>query len=115
MNGDEGEGNARTCRLAERVSDLQDLSEMAANIRIRAVQLEVRLLGHSGPHGDKTQVKDTSELSFVAELRNYTRLTRESLQTISDSVHRIENDLGDIGMGKPGGEPDSSAPIFEKR
>lgn len=99
-----GEQGARVAVFSEQVSELLDLSEMAANIKTLAVEVEVRLLGHSGPHGDgnKKPVCDTtSPLSLIAAMRNYTRITRESLQTISDSLNKINNELGGVGLSEP--------------
>lgn len=123
MNGDDhappagagAQGNTRVALFSEQVSELLDLSEMADNIKTLAVQVEVRMLGHSGPHGEtpKEQVYDeSSPLSLIASMRNYTRMTRESLQTISDSLNRIDNELGGVGLSEPMKDERSGVPAM---
>ena len=119
MNGDEEHSGAtRVAAFSEQVSEILDLSEMAATIKNLAVQVEVQLLGHSGPHGknEKEQVFDTSsQLSLVSSMRNYTRLTRESLQTISGSLRRISDELGGVGLNEPQQNESFDAPTLDRR
>ena len=112
-----GAANVRVAAFSEQISELQDLTEVADRIKILAQDVEVRMLGHSGPHGEKKeQVYDTeSPLSLIAGMRNYTRLTRESLQGISDSLHRITEELGGVGLNEPITDTDSNAPELSRR
>ena len=118
MSDDEGNTVARQPGFSQRVSELQDLAEIAAKIKVLAQDVEVRMLGHSGPHGDnkKEQVYDTSgPLSLISGMRNYTRHTQESLQGISNSLQRITEELGGVGLNEPNKDENAGNPEFLRR
>ncbi len=116
MNGDDGT-KARVAAFSEQISELQDLNEMAGKIKVLAQEVEIRMLGMSGPHGEKKeQVYDTSSpLSLIAGMRNYTRLTKESLQAVSDSLHKITEELGGVGLSEPDKDENTRDPEFSRR
>ena len=118
MNGDENAGT-KVADFSERVSDLETLAEMAYTIRILACNVEVRLLGHSGPHGESREKDDTeSPVSLVHQLRTQSNRLRASLQTISSSLQRIQNELGGVGLddNKPEESPgERLAPVLVRR
>lgn len=98
MNNTGEVSGARACEFSGRVSDMHDLSEMAANLQSLASEVEIRLLGHK-PEAEREglNVDRKSDMNFVAELRYYTNETRRSLHELSDSLNRLHNELGGIG------------------
>lgn len=108
-----GTPEVRVAVFSERVSELQDLSEMATAIRLVAKSVEKGLLGNSAPvMDDSTAITDgavygpgtdrkASDTNLAAEIRTFTSITRDNLQVISDVLNAIGRELGDIG-GVPG-------------
>lgn len=110
---DPTEGVVRVAAFSERVSDLQDLSEMATAIRFVANDVEKGLLGDSVPLMDNTSndsaVNDpmterkASDTNLIDELRVLTSLTRDNLQIISDVLNSLGRELGNLGGANEAG------------
>ncbi len=90
---------ARQCDFSGRISELQDLAEMSRAISEVARSVEVRLLGHRAPTPSIDQPATSSGPAtyFISVMRDFEDDIRGNLQTIADSLNRLEGELGLTG------------------
>lgn len=106
--------DVRAAVFSERVSELQDLSEMAISIRLVARDVEKGLLGDLAPETDPGFPNDpiterkASDTNLIDELRMLTSLTRDNLQIISDVLNSLGRELGNLGGANKVGTPTPS-------
>lgn len=107
--------SVRAAAFSERVSELLDLSEMATAIRLVAQDVEKGLLGDSVPTTSNYTTKDStvndpmiekraSDTNLIDELREYTTLTRDNLQIISEVLNTLGRELGNLGGANNAGD-----------
>ncbi len=83
--------------FAARCFDLRDVMELAVSIKGVAEDVELRLLGERTDERPVAEVFGTTNVPcLVSEFRDLTRQLREELFQVSDSVNRIQNELGMI-------------------